>query len=130
MAPLATIFLSMFGGYVVNINSIPAVFAWLQYISLIKYGYHSFSKDAPLLSYVTHTDPSSAVYNEFAGLTFTCSDNPSDVCIRTGEAVLDAQGMNYGVASDLIILLAMSLILRFMAYFLLRVFSKPKTKLA
>eukprot|EP01041_Mallomonas_annulata_P000999 gene999-1965_t len=61
----------VFGGFYININSLPIVANWIPYISLFYWSFQALC------------------INEFEGVTFTCDGNQLSACIRTGEDVLN-----------------------------------------
>lgn len=54
LGPVAFGLMSLFGGFFLNIDSLPFYLAWMQYLSLFRYSF------------------SAIMQNEFRGLTFTC----------------------------------------------------------
>ncbi|OLY79407.1 ATP-binding cassette sub-family G member 8 [Smittium mucronatum] len=71
-APLLLAFFGVFGGNLVNLNSIPNVLQWMKYISYFYYTYAGILK------------------NQLTGLTYDCSLEPGAECYNTGEEVLVA----------------------------------------
>merc|ERR1712093_484781 len=70
MAPMIFIPLMLLGGFFLSDDSIPKWLMWIKYFSPFKYGFQILAK------------------NEFDGLTFTCSTDPTASCTPTGEKVL------------------------------------------
>ncbi|GJP34882.1 hypothetical protein CLOM_g19364 [Closterium sp. NIES-68] len=68
LAPLFMVVLILFGGLLVNLDSIPVWIRWVRYISPIQWGFVGLS------------------VNQLAGLTFTCP--PGSVTCPTGDAML------------------------------------------
>jgi len=68
--PLIIVLFLLFGGQLVNLESLPVVLRWIQYISPIAYSNKALAQ------------------NEFEGLSFQC--NPGAVCYETGKQVLSA----------------------------------------
>ncbi|CAI7855355.1 unnamed protein product, partial [Closterium sp. NIES-53] len=75
MGPLFTVVLMLFGGFYVNIDSIPVWIRWVRYISPIQWGFVGLA------------------VNQFEGLTFSCADCP------TGDQILHQLSIaNYTVS--------------------------------
>eukprot|EP00301_Raphidiophrys_heterophryoidea_P000122 c10063_g1_i1.p1 GENE.c10063_g1_i1~~c10063_g1_i1.p1 ORF type:complete len:733 (+),score=201.68 c10063_g1_i1:101-2200(+) len=71
LGPMITIIQILFGGFYINLDSLPVGARWVQYLSLTRYSFEGLA------------------VNEFTGLTFSCNDvSDNAVCIRTGEEVL------------------------------------------
>jgi len=68
--PPAIIIALLFGGFFINVNSLPIVANWIPYVSFLKWTFESLA------------------INEFKGETFDCSNGPPLACERTGEVVL------------------------------------------
>ena len=76
LGPPLVIIALVFGGFYINLDSLPIVANWIPYFSFIRWAFEAM------------------VINEFAGETFTCAPgNPPD-CVITGESVLD--GLSFG----------------------------------
>ena len=60
----------LFGGFFININSLPIVANWIPYLSFLKWTFQALC------------------INEFSGATFDCTNGPPLACERTGEMVL------------------------------------------
>lgn len=60
LGPLVAVFLVVFSGFFLNLDSVPVVFIWVPYISPIKWGL------------------SAALYNEFHGVDLYCSQEELD----------------------------------------------------
>jgi len=60
----------LFGGYYIDIKSLPPVAEWIPYISLLRWTFQALC------------------INEFKGLTFTCDGYDDESCIKTGEQAL------------------------------------------
>jgi ABC-type multidrug transport system permease subunit len=65
---LLTLFL-LFGGPVMNLETIPSIFKWMQYVSLISYSNKALSQ------------------NEFAGQIYDCTDS-TKLCYPSGDVVI------------------------------------------
>jgi ABC-type multidrug transport system permease subunit len=68
--PPAIIIALLFGGFFININTLPIVANWLPYVSFLKWTFEALC------------------INEFKGATFDCSNGPPLACEKTGEVVL------------------------------------------
>merc|ERR1712137_1054478 len=114
-SPLITVLLMLFGGFYVNTDNIPPYYTWLFYVSFFNYGFEILC------------------YNEFNGwgnpLQFECSSS-SEICIKTGTQELEVLGMgdvtNTTIRNDFIILWAMIIGYRIIAYIGLRFLFKEK----
>ncbi|RKO89550.1 P-loop containing nucleoside triphosphate hydrolase protein [Blyttiomyces helicus] len=72
LGPLVTVIFLLFGGELLNLETVPQVFRWIQWISIISYTNKALTQ------------------NEFTGLSFDpCPQNSTSVCYRNGQAVLD-----------------------------------------
>ncbi len=71
LGPLPIILSLVFGGFFINIASLPIVANWLPYVSFLKWVFQSLS------------------INEFTDVTFKCNLTPSTMCANTGEEVLN-----------------------------------------
>ena len=75
LGPPIVIVLLLFGGFYINIDSLPTGSEWVTYISLLKWAFQAFA------------------VNEFKGEKFSCK--ASDIsCQPTGDVVLD--GLSFG----------------------------------
>eukprot|EP01108_Squamamoeba_japonica_P000801 TRINITY_DN1286_c0_g1_i1.p1 TRINITY_DN1286_c0_g1~~TRINITY_DN1286_c0_g1_i1.p1 ORF type:complete len:212 (+),score=106.21 TRINITY_DN1286_c0_g1_i1:250-885(+) len=108
IAPLLLVFFLLFGGFYINNANISIAFVVLEYWSFIKYGYGAL------------------VVNEFAGRTFVGNDPVTNMpSTLTGEQVIRQLGMDSNnVTRDLVVLLAMGIVYRFLAYAILRFLRK------
>lgn len=74
VAPLCLVILFIFGGLFVNLDQVPHVFRWIQWISFISYSNKAL------------------VQNEFdSAIKFTCS--PGQACFADGAAVVSSYGL-------------------------------------
>ncbi|CAH1101630.1 unnamed protein product [Psylliodes chrysocephalus] len=96
-APMIIPFL-LFGGYFMNINSIPIYFRWLSYLSWFKYGNEAL------------------MINQWEDVTeIDCGQ--STVCPRNGHVVLESYSFNEeNFAMDLISLVVLIILFRFLAF--------------
>ena len=74
----------LFGGYYINIKSLPPVAEWIPYISMFRWTFQALC------------------INEFKGLTFTCDGYDDESCLKTGDAALttlsfDGHSANWAV---------------------------------
>ena len=60
----------LFGGFYIDVNSLPIVANWVPYISFIRWSFQAL------------------LINEFKGLEFNCDIEPANACIMTGEEYL------------------------------------------
>ncbi|KAI8852327.1 P-loop containing nucleoside triphosphate hydrolase protein [Chytridium lagenaria] len=74
IGPLVIVLFLVFGGNFLNLDTVPAVFKWIQWISLITYTNKALAQ------------------NEFKGLTFTC-DRPGN-CLTNGNEILATFSLN------------------------------------
>jgi len=116
LGPVILVIFMLFGGFFINLSSIPVYFIWLQYSSFIKYCFIALMR------------------NEFEGLTFTCTSSqliqPGNICpVTTGVEALQNYGMDSSdltVTSCSLIILGMALFYRLLGYILLRQTTKKK----
>jgi hypothetical protein len=70
LAPIIVVLMILFGGFYINVDSLPAALAWLQYLSIMRWAFMGLA------------------VNEFTGTTFSCGDvADGDGCTSTGEEV-------------------------------------------
>ena len=79
--PLTLIISLLFGGFFINLQSLPAVAEWLPNISFLRWTFGTLA------------------VNEFEGETFTCEYASVNMCQTKGEQVLDRLGFN-GTVGD------------------------------
>jgi len=88
LAPIAIIPFMLFGGFFINLNSIPDWLSWIRYISVFKWGYQGL------------------LVNEMTNINFTCTDSQYvkvetpqgvvEVCpITSGDQVLQANNYTW-----------------------------------
>lgn len=71
LGPPCAIIAILFGGFYINVNSLPIVANWLPYVSFLKWAFEALC------------------INEYTGLTFSCNDAATLAsCITTGEQEL------------------------------------------
>lgn len=75
IAPIVVVLFSLFGGFYVNIDSVPIYYVWLGSIAFQKYVFEVMA------------------VNEFTGLTFSC-DGGDPACLADGQEALEFLGMN------------------------------------
>eukprot|EP00164_Ancoracysta_twista_P017105 GFYU01029007.1.p1 GENE.GFYU01029007.1~~GFYU01029007.1.p1 ORF type:complete len:165 (-),score=42.70 GFYU01029007.1:228-722(-) len=93
----------LFGGFFSNIATIPVWLRWLQWVSVFKYGFEVLA------------------INEFDGLTFDCPPAPEVCQVPDGDVALKNLGFNKDhFAQDMIILFALMMFYRLVAYYFLR----------
>jgi len=71
LGPPCIIIALLFGGFYINVDSLPIVANWIPYMSFLKWTFEALC------------------LNEFRGETFTCDGGPEGACLRTGEQVLE-----------------------------------------
>lgn len=71
LGPIVVIVLLLFGGFYINLSSLPIVANWVPYINYLKYTFEAFC------------------VNEFKGETFTCNGSGSG-CLANGNEVLSS----------------------------------------
>ena len=100
--PIVIVFL-LFGGFYINIDSLPTGSRWVTYVSLLKWAFEALA------------------INEFEGETFTCKS--SDLtCQPTGKAVLDNLSFgNSTVGEALLGLFVVFICYNILAYIILRI---------
>ncbi|KAJ3412648.1 hypothetical protein HDV05_000398 [Chytridiales sp. JEL 0842] len=111
IGPLVVVLFLIFGGQVLNLDSVPVVFRWIQWISIISYSNKALSQ------------------NEFPGLVFNCQ--PNGPCYKTGEQVLEvfAYTNPNGIWTCVGINLALAAAFTMLGYVLFRRTSKPLMRL-
>ena len=70
LAPPFLVIGILFGGYYIDIKSLPPVAEWIPYISLLRWTFQALC------------------INEFQGLTFSCVGYDDESCIKTGAQAL------------------------------------------
>ena len=76
LAPIIVVLMILFGGFYINVDSLPAALAWLQYLSIMRWAFMGLA------------------VNEFTGTTFSCGDvADGDGCTSTGEEVGGRRGV-------------------------------------
>ena len=59
-APIVVVLMILFGGFYINVDSLPVWLAWLQYLSIMRWAFMGLA------------------VNEFTGATFSCSGRSLD----------------------------------------------------
>ena len=70
MGPPLLIIGLLFGGYYINVDSLPIVANWIPYLSFMRWTFQAL------------------IVNEFTGLSFDCSGVADDACTKTGEQAI------------------------------------------
>lgn len=112
VAPMVTLAKIMVCGYFVVIDDIPVFLRWLSYISLPTYNF------------------AIVMHQEFDGQQFVCTAEQvaNKLCLyNNGAEVLAAQGIKHSVWVSFIVMAAMAVFWRFMAYFTLKLVTRNKT---
>lgn len=106
--PLILLPLMMFSGLFVNVGDLPVYFAWIKWISPMKYAYHALMR------------------NEYTGLVFANCNPSKEAC--QGELVLKQMSMADGlsVAENIVVLLAMYCVLMAVGFVALTTIAKRK----
>jgi ABC-type multidrug transport system ATPase subunit len=106
MAPVALLLFVLVAGLYANISTLSPFFEFLGDISFLRYGYSALTT------------------NEFTGLTFEC-DTGSSCNLQTGEQVLDFLSIDASIPKNVLLLFAVIVGLRCLAYISLKL-SKPR----
>ena len=111
--PLIIVVMFLFAGQLINLDSVPVVFRWIQYISIIAYSNKALAQ------------------NEFEGLTFTCGPTAPPTCrSQTGAEVLSTFGLdNISLWNCVIINVAISFGFAFLGYLFFQRTSAPLMRL-
>eukprot|EP01126_Amoeba_proteus_P027056 TRINITY_DN2681_c0_g1_i7.p1 TRINITY_DN2681_c0_g1~~TRINITY_DN2681_c0_g1_i7.p1 ORF type:complete len:151 (+),score=32.69 TRINITY_DN2681_c0_g1_i7:433-885(+) len=105
LAPISLVLFMLFGGFFLNLSSIPVYWVWMKQISFFKYTYEILVK------------------NELSGLEFQCT-SPYN-CIPNGDIQLDILGMkDVNIPINFAILLMQILLLRVVAFLVVLFFHK------
>jgi len=111
LVSLPYILMMLFGGFLVNIESILPWLAWLKYFSIFRYGINAIS------------------INEMEGLVFDKINGTIPPPVPTGEIYLEAQGIRYdswGLWQNIVALIAIAVGFLILAYIQLRRINKYK----
>ena len=94
----------LFGGFYINVDSLPQVLNLLPYVSFVKWAFQSL------------------VINEYKDLTFNCDDIDDNMgCMTTGEAVLDSLNLDGDINDSVLgLVLCMVFFLMLAYYFLMK----------
>lgn len=110
IGPFVVIILMLFGGFYINLESLPAGSEWVTYISMLKWAFQAYA------------------INEFKGEEFTCTASDHS-CLKTGEEVLESFAFgNDTVGDGLLGLFVVFLGYNLVAYVLLRVMRAKYTE--
>lgn len=110
LAPLIVVIFLIFGGQLVNLDAMPVVFKWIQWISIVSYTNKALNQ------------------NEFQGLKFDCQ--PFQCLYRDGEQVLELFHFdNVSIWNSVLAVAGLGLSFFFTGYFLFRLNSKPLLRL-
>lgn len=72
ISPIVVVLMILFGGFYVNVESLPMAIRWIQYLSLLRWGFVGLT------------------VNEFRGLKFSCKGvKEGDACVETGNEELE-----------------------------------------
>ena len=101
--PIIVVLMILFGGFYINIESLPVWLRWVQYLSLMRWAFEGLS------------------VNEFTGLEFDCGDVAEGApCVKTGEEVLERLSFTKTVPGIMISLVAFLAVEHAIAYTILR----------
>ena len=107
IAPLFVVLMILFGGFYINIDSLPDWLQWVQYLSLMRYAFEGLA------------------VNEFSSAVFTCEDVKEDgACIEDGREVLDRLSFTMSVPEVFKCLVIFFCIEHLVAYVILSVSAK------
>ncbi|EGD81253.1 ATP-binding cassette transporter G2 [Salpingoeca rosetta] len=117
IAPAFIVTSMLFGGYFIGVNQIPSWLSWLSYLSFLKYGFAAIMINEfdgqPL-------DPSCAMSNN--GTNSTAMDDGGPLCFAAGGDVLNYFNLDeLSLGVNIVVLLAMAVGFRLIAYWILRV---------
>lgn len=102
LGPISVVLMILFGGFYINIESLPVWLQWVQYLSLMRFAFEGLAK------------------NEFDSVTFTCDDvRPGQVCVETGKEVLDKLSFTMSVPQVFLYLLIFMCVEHCLAFYLL-----------
>ncbi|OMJ13095.1 ATP-binding cassette sub-family G member 2 [Smittium culicis] len=108
-APLILSVFMIFGGSLVNSDTVTPVLSWLRYTNYVYYSYMA------------------AMQNEMYGLVFKCGNTDNGACYPNGESVIESFSLNKLTVWECVgVNLAMAAIYFFSAYLIIRFKSKPK----
>ncbi|CAF3638905.1 unnamed protein product [Rotaria socialis] len=79
---LIFVVMMIFSGFLIELTSVFSWLSWMQWVSALRYASNVLT------------------INEFQGLKL-CLPNQTDVCLMTGEDVLNDQGLSHGTAWDM-----------------------------
>lgn len=111
LGPLIIVFFLLFGGQLVNLDTLWVGFRWIRFISPIYFSYSALCQ------------------NEFTGLSFSCASGEPG-CTQSGEAILKDFALNeVGIWACVGILWGMAFAYTLIGYIGFRLQSKPLMKL-
>jgi len=82
VGPICIIIGLLFGGFYIDVGSLPIVANWIPYVSFIRWAFEAFC------------------INEFKDLKFDCYGAPPGACIKTGEQVLASLSFDGATTGD------------------------------
>ncbi|OLY81891.1 ABC transporter G family member 7 [Smittium mucronatum] len=107
--PLFLTIFVIYGGSLVNSDSVTPVLSWIRYTNYIYYSYQA------------------VIQNEMTGLVFDCSQNTSGTCFPDGESVIKSFSLNKQTIWECFAInLGMALAYYTIAYLIIRFKTKPK----
>jgi len=109
-APIVVVLMILFGGFYINVDSLPDALAWIQYLSIMRWAFMGLA------------------VNQFKGETFSCKDvdvEAGDTCVRTGDETIRRLSFGGETAYQAMgALLALMVAFNALAYIALRIKKK------
>lgn len=114
IAPIIVVLMILFGGFYINVESLPVWLRWVEYLSLMQWSFKAMC------------------INEFATTTFTCDDvSPGQPCITDGSTVLERLSFDDSTVVGCVIALVVFLaVMHVIAYMILRCKKRRYQKLS
>lgn len=118
-APAVIVVFFIYGGYFANLANVSWILRWIEYISIIRYGFMAL------------------VQNEFSTLVFECSNGsyapPGEDCqggFSTGQQIIAYFNMNqFSISTCCLIILGIGCVFHLLGYLMLRSTTKPSLRL-
>ncbi|GMI03669.1 hypothetical protein TrVE_jg3568 [Triparma verrucosa] len=100
--PIVVVLMILFGGFYINIESLPVWLRWVQYLSLMRFAFEGLC------------------VNEFKDLVFSCDDvDVGGACVETGQDVLNRLSFTMTVGEIMIWLVVFMGVVHVIAYHIL-----------
>jgi ABC-type multidrug transport system permease subunit len=133
LAPIVMMPIILFGGQFANSDNIQAWISWFQYISPIRYGFESFTRNefdnrvyntTAIIMNVTSGATFGKSFDDLKAMRNSGNFNISDFKVIQQPEVnpTEVSGFDVGLWQSLVILAALTVGLRFISYFFLRLF--------